>query len=181
MMRLAHLGTKRVVVAVCIVLGVAIGEFLFFEGTIGVSVPSDRNSALSTLEIKTKGTDIHFITRNKRFTVVDYWYAHGTRREALILRESFFMDREDGREGPPDATVTVEAMRGRDVRWAFHEAGERGDVVTNKLYMVTKFNGGEIGNLYTYFSLADGRKVRSNRYIALSTSELEALDSSIDN
>jgi hypothetical protein len=93
----------------------------------------------------------------------------------------FSWTRVDGREGPPDATVTVEAMQGNRVTWAFHEAGERGEVVTNKLYMVTKFNGGEIGTLYTYFSLADGQKLRSNRYVPLSTRELEALDLSIDN
>jgi hypothetical protein len=180
-MRLGNLSPKRAAVVALIVLGIAITEFLIFEGTIGVSLPSDRNSALSTLEIKTKGTDIHFITHNKRFTVVDYWYAHGTRRDVLVLRESFFMDRVDSREGPPDSTVTVEAMQGKRVAWTFREAGERGDAVTNKLYMVTKFNGGEIGNVYTYFSLADGRKLRSNQYVPLSTRELEALDLSIDN
>jgi hypothetical protein len=180
-MQLPHLSSKRAVFVALVVAVVAVAEFLIFESTIGVSLPTDRNSALSTLEIKTKGTDIHFITRNKRFTVVDYWYAHGTRREGLVLRESFFMDRVDSREGPPDATVTVEAMQGNRVRWTFREAGERGDVVTNKLYMVTKFNGGEIGTLYTYFSLANGQKLRSNQFLPLSTRELEALDLSIDN
>lgn len=67
------------------------------------------------------------------------------------------------------------------MKWTFRELGERGEVVTNKLYMVTKFNGGEIGNLYTYFSLADGQKLRSNQYVPLSTRELEALDLSTEN
>jgi hypothetical protein len=40
------------------------------------------------------------------------------------------MGRTDGAEGPPDATVTVEAMIDKTVKWAFHEPGERGDVVT---------------------------------------------------
>jgi len=89
------------------------------------------------------------------------------------------MDRTDGAEGPPDATITVEAMRGKDVRWAFREPGERREVVTNNLYMVTCFGNGESGNTYTYFSLADGRQVRTHRYVELSREELETLDLSI--
>jgi hypothetical protein len=91
-MQLRHLSIRRAAFVALIVLVVAVAEFLVFEATVGVGLPSDRNSALSTLEIKARGTDIHFITQNKRFTVVDYWYAHGTHREALVLRESFFMD-----------------------------------------------------------------------------------------
>lgn len=162
-----------------VLVGALVAEFLLLEGTMGISFPSDRNSALSTLEIKTKRAELHFITRNKRFTVVDFLTAHGTRREALVLRESFFMDREDSVEGPPNAAVTVEALNGKDVRWTFREAGERGDVVTNNLYMVTAYGGGERGNAYTYFSLADGRKVRTKQYVALSRGELEALDLSV--
>jgi hypothetical protein len=100
------------------------------------------------------------------------------------------MDRKDSVEGPPDATVTVEALRGKDVSWTIHEPGERGDVVTNHLYVVTnnlyvvtnnlykvtKYSNGETANIYTYFSLADGRKVRTNQYAELSRDELETLD-----
>jgi hypothetical protein len=45
--------------------------------------------------------------------------------------------------------------------------------------MVTAYGGGERGNSYTYFSLADGRKVRTNQYVELSRDELVALDLSI--
>jgi len=173
------LPTKRILVIAGIVLAALIAEFFILEGTTGISVPSDRNSALSTLEIKDQGRELHFITRNKRFTVVDFWTDHGTRREALVLRESFFMDRKDSVEGPPDATVTVEALRSKDVSWTIHEPGERGDVVTNNLYKVTKNSNGETPNIYTYFSLADGRRVRTNQYVELSRDELEALDLSI--
>jgi len=173
------LATKRVFVIAGIVFAVLIAEFLILEGTIGISLPSDRNSALSTLEIKEQGRELHFITRNKRFSVVDFWTDRGTRREALVLRESFFMDRKDSVEGPPDATVTVEALRSKDVSWTIHEPGERGDVVTNNLYKVTKNSNGETPNIYTYFSLADGRRVRTNQYVELSRDELEALDLSI--
>jgi hypothetical protein len=173
------LPTKRIFVIAGIVLAVLIAEFLILEGTIGISVPSERNSALSTLEIRDQGRELHFITRNKRFTVVDFWTDHGTRRQALVLRESFFMDRKDSVEGPPDAAVTVEALRGKNVSWTIHEPGERGDAVTNNLYKVTKHSNGETPNIYTYFSLADGRKVHTNESVELSRDELEALDVSV--
>ncbi|HXO31334.1 MAG TPA: hypothetical protein VN901_03155 [Candidatus Acidoferrales bacterium] len=88
------------------------------------------------------------------------------------------MDREDGVEGPPSATVTVDATNGNNVRWTLHEPGERGDVVTSNLYMVSRFGNGETGNSYTYFSLLDGRKVRTSQYSELSKDQLEALDRS---
>jgi hypothetical protein len=157
-----------------------ISELVLLEGTLGVSWPKDRYSAVSQLTVNVQGTDIHYITQNRRFTVVnDFLTEHGTRREALILRETFNSDLEDGAEDPPNATVAVEAVNGKDVRWRFREPGERGDVVTDELYMVTNYGGGEIGNSYTYFSLLDGKKLRTNRYSQLSTDELEALDRSV--
>jgi hypothetical protein len=75
--------------------------------------------------------------------------------------------------------VTVEALKGQDVRWTFQEPGERGDAVTGNLYMVRKGSNGEKPNTYTYFSLADGRKIRTSQNVELSRDELEALDLSI--
>jgi hypothetical protein len=72
-------------------------------------------------------------------------------------------------------------MNGRNVRWTFHEPGERGDVVTGNLYMVSRFGNGETGNSYTYFSLTDGRKVGISKYSELSKDQLEALDRSTAN
>lgn len=179
MTKFANLATKRVFVIIGIFLSALIAEFFFLEGTIGIGRPSDRYSALSSLEIKVQGRELHFITRNKRFTVVDFLTDHGTHREALVLRESFFMDREDGVEGPPNTTVTVEAMSGKNMRWTIHEPGERGDAVTDNLYMVSKFGCCDTPPIYTYFSLADGRKIRTNKYAKLTNDELEALDLSI--
>jgi hypothetical protein len=163
------------------IIGVSalLAEFLVLEGAIGISGPSDRYSALSRLEISVKGTSLHFITRNSRFSVVDLLTDHGSGHEALVLREVSFCDREDGREGPPDATITVEATVGNSVRWTFQELGESGDVVSNYLYRVKKESNGETPNMYTYFSLVDGRKVHTSRSIQLSGEELESLDSLI--
>lgn len=155
-------------------------EFFLLEGVIGVSLPTDRYSAVSTLEIKVKGSGggEHFVTRNNRFTVVDLWMGSPP-RGPLVLRESFFVDKADGVEGPPDAHVTVEAIVGSNVKWTFREPGESGGVLMDHLYMVTRFGNGETGNVYTYFSLLDGHKVRTNRYSELSTNELIALDRSV--
>lgn len=179
MMRFPQLAAKRALIIACIVFGALVGEFIFLEGTAGVSLPSDRYSAVSSLAVKTKGTRLHFITTNQRFSTVDYSTNHPPRLETLVLRETFYMDRTDGVDGPPDATITVEGIDGNKVRWTFHEPGERGDVVTDNLYVVTSFGNGETGNTYSYFALADGGKVRTNRYVELSRAELEALDLSV--
>ena len=164
---------------VAIMLPVAlIAEFVILEGVHGVSLPSDRGSAVSSYEIRQKGTEPHFITRNRRFTVVELLTEHGTRSEVLVLRETLFMDRAPDVEGPPNATVTVEAMNGEEIRWTFQEPGERGEPVTGDVYLVTKFSGGETPPTYTYFSLRDGSKLRAipNK---LSDDELTVLDGSV--
>ena len=168
----------RVVIAAVVVIMVA--EFFFLEGTVGVSLPEDRYSAVSTLDIKVKGSDggDHFITRNSRFTVVEIG---SPARGPLVLRETFFVDKADGVEGPPDANVTVKAMSDSTMKWSFHEPGEFGEVVTDRLYMVTRYGNGETGNMYSYFSLVDGRKVQTRQYSQLSTDELVALDRSLAN
>ena len=107
-MRLANLSTRQIFAIVSLVVGALIAEFFILEGTIGVVEPSNRNSALSSVEIRREGFEIHFVTRNRRFSVVDFLTEHGTRRQTMVIRESFFMDRQDGREGPPNATVAVE-------------------------------------------------------------------------
>jgi hypothetical protein len=171
---------KPAVVFPVILFIALIVEFVVLEGTLGVSLPSDRNSAVSRIEIKVKGSAgaTHFITQNKRFTVVEVVLKRGT--EDLVLRESFFMDREDGVEGPPNATVTVEGMKGNDVRWTFREPGERGEAVTGNVYQVTKFGCCDAPPTYTYFSLMDGSKLRST-HSKLDSHELAALDASIIN
>jgi hypothetical protein len=79
---------------VAIVLPVAlIAEFVILEGVHGVSLPSDRGSTVSGYEIRHKGTEPHFTTRNSRFTVVELLIEHGTHIDVLVLRETCFMDR----------------------------------------------------------------------------------------
>jgi hypothetical protein len=175
----ANVMRKRVIVFPAILVVALIAEFLLLEGTLGVSLPSDRNSARSTIEVKIKGNDLdHFITLNKRFTVVEL--RSKRRSEDLVLRESFFTDLVFGVEGPPNATVSVEAMNGKDVRWTFREPGQRGEPVTGEVYQVTKLGCCDAPPTYTYFSLIDGTKLRST-HNELNSDELAALDASVIN
>jgi len=174
----ARLMRKRAIVFPLILVVALIAEFFLLEGTLGVSLPSDRNSATSRIDIKVKGTEPHFITLNKRFTVVERTSKRGF--EDLVLRESFFADWVPGVEGPPNATVTVEAMSGKDVRWRFSEPGQRGEPVTNDVYQVTKLGCCDAPPTYTYFSLKDGNKLRS-AHSKLNSDELAALDALVIN
>jgi hypothetical protein len=168
---------NRAIVFSAILIGALIAEFLLLEGTLGVSLPSDRNSAVSTIEVKVKGNGAeHFIMLNRRFTAVELLSKRGS--EDLILRESFFTDLEPGVEGPPNATVTVEAMNGKDVSWTFREPGQRGEPVTGDVYQVIKLGCCDAPPTYTYFSLRDGTKLRST-HSKLDSNELAALDASI--
>jgi len=149
-------------------------EFLILEGAAGISLPSDRQSVSSTVAIQVQGTDPHYVTRNYRFSVVEE-----NPNEPVVIREFSFMDRQPNKEGPPDASITVEAIKRGQVKWEFQEPGEHGDVLTDRLYRVVKLSGGENATTYTYFSLADGRKLRTSRSVELSMEELQTLDLSI--
>jgi len=169
---------KRVATTLGIVLAALIVEFAVLEETIGIGLPSDRHSASSSVEIALKAREPHFITRNVRFSVIESFSDRGSATVPLVLRESFFVDREVNREGPPEATVTVEAMNAGVVIWTLQEIGERGDVIDNRLYRVTVFGCFGSPNTYSYFSLLDGRKIHTGR-VELSTNELAAFEQSI--
>lgn len=172
-MRFSGLGSRRAVILTFVVVGLLVAEFLILEGTIGISLPSDRYSALSRLEMKAKGLEEHYIMHNYRFTAVDRFH------EILVLREYFFADWEPGKEGRPNAMVTVEGIRGGNVQWRFQESGHLGEVVTDNLYMVRTAACCDAPPVYTYFSLADGRKVRTSVHVQLSRDELATLNSSV--
>jgi hypothetical protein len=170
---------RKPIFLLTVILPVAlIAELVVLEGVVGLSLPSDRGSAVSSYEIREKGTELHFITGNKRFSIVDVWSKHGSAREALVLRESFTMDRQDGIEGA-NSMVKVEALDGSSVKWSFEEAGERGQAM-DQLYEVTKFGCCDAPNTYTYFSLRDGKRLRST-HAELNRDEFAALDQSLYN
>jgi hypothetical protein len=170
---------RKPIFPLTVILPVAlIAELVVLEGVVGLSLPSNRGSAVSSYEIREKGIELHFITRNKRFSIVDVWGKHGSAREALVLRESFTMDRQDGIEGA-NSMVKAEALDGSSVKWSFEEAGERGQPMS-QLYEVTKFGCCGAPNTYTYFSLRDGKRLRST-HAELNRDEFATLDQSLYN
>jgi len=116
---------KPVFILAVVMTVILIAEFVFLEGVVGITLPRDRGSAVSSYEIRERGKEVHFITRNKRFSIVDLWSKHGSAVEALVLRESFVTDKQEGIEGD-QSTVTVESLHGKGVEWNFEEAGESG-------------------------------------------------------
>jgi len=178
MSRLAAVIRKPVFILGVILPVALITEFATLEGVLGISLPSDRGSAVSSYEIREKGTELHFITRNKRFSIVDLWSKHGSAVEALVLRESFTIDREEGIEGA-NSTVKVEARDGKAIKWSFEEVGESGQAM-GQVYEVTKFGCCDAPNTYAYFSLRDGKKLRST-HTKLNPDEFTALEQSLYN
>lgn len=152
-------------------------EFVLLEGLVGLSLPTDRGSAVSSFEIREKGTAVHFITHNKRFSLVDLWLPRSSAVETLVLRESFVMDRQGGIEGG-NATVKVEALDPNAVRWTFEEAGEQGQV-RGLVYEVTKLGCCDAPNTYSYFSLRNGQRLRRS-HTELNRDEFSALVQSLD-
>ena len=151
-------------------------EFFLLVGTLGISLPSSRGSAVSSYEIREKGTGRHFITRNKRFVIADLWSRNGSAVETLVLRESTITDRQEGVEGN-HSIVRVEALDGKAVKWSLEEPGEGGRAL-DQVYEVTRYGCCGSANTYTYFALRDGRKLRSVQS-ELSSKELAALQESL--
>jgi hypothetical protein len=131
---------------------------------------------MSSYEIREKGTELHFITRNTRFSIVDLWSRNGSAVEALVLRESFVTDRQEGIEGDR-SMLKVEALDGKVVKWSFEEAGERGQAI-NQVYEVTKFGCCDAPPTYTYFSFRDGKKLRS-AHTELNRDDFTALEETL--
>ncbi|HLV86455.1 MAG TPA: hypothetical protein VKV39_05720 [Candidatus Sulfotelmatobacter sp.] len=176
MSRLAATIRKPIFILAVIFPIALVAEFAVLEGVHGISLPSDRGSAVSSYEIREKGTEVHFITRNTRFSIVDLWSRRGSAVEALVLRESFVIDRQDGIEGD-NSMLRVEALDGKRTRWSFEEAGERGQAL-GQVYEVTKLGCCDAPNTYTYFSLRDGKRLRTS-HTELSRDEFASLEKAL--
>jgi hypothetical protein len=173
MSHLTGLFKKPVFIYAVILPIVVMVEFAVLEGLIGVSFPAERGSARSTYELRQKGKESHFITRNTRFLVVDdLRNNHLLAFEPLVLRESVLIDRQEGIEGAY-SIVKVEALDENAVKWRFEEPGERGEVI-DRVYEVIKLGCCDAPNTYTYFSLHDGKKLRST-HMELNSDELVEL------
>jgi hypothetical protein len=157
MSRFTTLTPRQLTALVGIILGALVVEFIVLESTIGISLPGDRHSAVSSGEIKVKNLETHFITRNRRFTGVRSTEIHPD----LMLQEFFVEDSMPDIEGVPDATVAVDGMDQGRIRWSFREPGVRGDVITDNIYRVMKPGCCGAPGTYSYFSLGSGRPERA--------------------
>jgi hypothetical protein len=67
-----------------------IAELVALEGLVGISFPSDRGSAISRYEIREKGQELHFITRNytiqHRRSLEQAWLSSRGTRIAGVFR-----------------------------------------------------------------------------------------------
>ncbi len=155
-------------------IGASVAELLLLEGTIGLSLPFDRYSARSTAAIEIRGRDDHYITRNSRFYIVDV--PRGSHADTLVLKESVVTDRQPGAEGSGVGSVSFDVMVNQHVLWSLHEPGPRGDVVTERLYRVTKYGCCDAPSTYTYFSLRTGKKLLTRSGADLKPEEIGELD-----
>jgi hypothetical protein len=177
-MQFTNLASKRAF-ALIVVMAIA-GGLALLKASTGIPVPY-RNSATSTIEIKRQGNEIHFITRNTRFSMVELAPPPSFGYEWLVLRETFYSDKIDGQPGY-DATVTVELSDGKHARWTFLERGVGGgiecEIVSDYVIQVTKFSCCDASPTFVYFSMIDGRKLQT-RQVSLSHEQLQALDESL--
>jgi hypothetical protein len=149
--------SKRIVIFFAVAL---LLEVVVLEMTVGINMPTDRASARSTVVIKFIGTGLHFITDNKRFSVVDYWVDE-SHIQTLVLRESVLTDRQAGIEGAR-GPVTVEAFVDSPTnrpKWRIRQEGHVGEVVDDRFYKVTKRGCCDARTTYSYFALQDGKKL----------------------
>jgi hypothetical protein len=130
-------------------------------------LPWDRGSAESTYELRVEAGEDHYITGNKRFSII------GSGSDAIVLRESDTADGQGGVEGSV-STVKVEVLKRGSVKFSFEEPGERGETV-DRVYEVTKYGCCRAANTYSYFSLLDGTKLLSSSHSKLSQQELYSL------
>jgi hypothetical protein len=86
------------------------------------------------------------------------------------------IDRQEGIEGD-SSMLKVEALDGKAVKWSFEEPGERGQAI-GPVYEVTKFGCCDAPNTYTYFSLPDGKKLRT-AHTELNRDQFAALEQTL--
>jgi hypothetical protein len=179
-MQFTKLASKRTFALIAVALFAIAGGFAILKAATWISVPY-RDSATSSIETKRIGNELHFITQNTRFTMVELAMPPSLDLEWLVMRETFYRDEIDGQVGMT-ATVTVELTDGKHVRWSFSESGlgggMEGEIVGDYVYRVTKDGCCDAPPTFVYFSLIDGRMLQTG-HDALSHEQLRALDESL--
>ncbi len=180
-MKLFRVPSKRTAILIAIFVMALVGEFFLLEGTTGIKFLSDRYSGLSQAELKIVGRDLHLVTRNTHFTVHEFVPPHQQYRDIVVLRQTVFLDRIDGKEGGK-SRIKVEMLDDKKVRWSFEEDGIgptiEGKIVADYVYEVSKFGCCGAPAVFSYYSLLDGRNLEpgSSR---LSRDQVMALNTSL--
>ena len=164
-MRNRKLLARFAIVLSLILVGVGLAGFVLYK-TRGIAIPSGTRQARSSVSILLKDQDVHIITDNKRFTVLDFSPSNqfpDPKVQHLLLLESFWSDRRDGVEGQL-GRVTVEASQitlagpGGNL-WTLQEDGDEGKLDGERFYKVIKYGCCDAPNVYSYFFLGNGQKI----------------------
>jgi hypothetical protein len=156
---------KFAIILSLILVGVGLAGFVVYK-TWGIAIPSGTRQARSSVSILLKDQDVHIITDNRRFTVLDFSPSNqfnDPKEQHLLLLESFWSDRRDGQEGQM-GRVTVEASQitlagsGTNL-WKLQEDGDEGQLDGERFYKVVKYGCCDAPNVYSYFFLGNGQKI----------------------
>jgi hypothetical protein len=156
---------KLAIILSLILVGVGLAGFVVYK-TRGIAIPSGARQARSSVSILLKDQDVHVITDNKRFTVLNFspsYQIPDPKAQQLLLLESFWSDRRDGVEGQL-GRVTVEAseitLAGHGGKlWTLQEDGDEGKLDGDRFYKVVKYGCCDAPNVYSYFFLGNGQKI----------------------
>jgi hypothetical protein len=104
-----------------------------------------------------------FVTENRSFRFVEVLGDQGESYAALLLlEETYHNEHTDFIEGVfGKATIkawTLEPGKPRELRWTFREAGNEG-TPWDRLYRVTAWGCCDVPQVYSYYSLLDGKKL----------------------
>jgi hypothetical protein len=111
-----------------------------------------------------KGKDAWtYVTENRSFRFAEVLGDEGNNYEpVLLLEETYHNERTDGMEGVRgNATIkawTVQRGGQRELRWAFKENGNEGDV-RDRFFRVTAWGCCDVPVVYSYYSVLSGKKL----------------------
>ncbi|HXN99901.1 MAG TPA: hypothetical protein VN881_12570 [Candidatus Acidoferrales bacterium] len=103
-----------------------------------------------------------YVTENRSFRFADVLGDTGNYEAELLLEETYRNERTDGIEGMRgNATIrawTLDHAGQRKLRWAFHEAGNEGEM-EDRFFRVTAWGCCDMPTVYSYYNVLTGNKL----------------------
>ena len=104
-----------------------------------------------------------YVTENRSFRFAEVLADEGNNYEAvLLLEETYHNERTDGMEGVLGNAIvkawTVQPGRQRELRWAFKENGNEGEV-RGRFFRVTAWGCCDAPVVYSYYNVLTGKKL----------------------